>query len=171
MSGDVFLGLVTVSVLYADSKAKENLEKELQSVYGAILHRSDEVDFTFTKFYDKEFGQGIKRYFLSFKKLCNPVDYYKEKLVCIDIENKYKNNDKRSFNLDVGFVELCKFVLLSTKPSTYRIFLREGVYAQSNYYFKENSFLVWPYTYPDYKTEFAICFFNRVRDYVKSIDK
>lgn len=164
----VLPGMISVSVLANQPESWKIAETEMIQAYGPILERSAQIDFVFSKYYDQEMGQNIQRAYWVFSTYCHPADYYKEKLKCIAIEDRYRIKDSRIFNLDVGFIELDKFILLSTKPATYRIYLNEGVYAQSTYYFKDHSYHPWPWTYADYRIDIVLNFFTNMRNIYKS---
>ncbi|MEK6559455.1 MAG: DUF4416 family protein, partial [Planctomycetota bacterium] len=57
------------------NKAKTALSKN----FGGIDFQSQIFAFNYTDYYDKEFGQGLKRVFLSFKKLIQPEELSKIK--------------------------------------------------------------------------------------------
>lgn len=163
-------GMLTVSILFNNTEHQDLIEKFLISEFGPILNQSEIKYFDFTKYYDKEMGPNIQRYYLSFNFLVHPSNYYLYKLKMISFENKHRIKNQRQFNLDVGFVELDKFILLSTKPATYRIYLSDGIYAQSTYFYKDNTYQFWPWTYADYQTRLAIDFFNNVRNNRKNFN-
>lgn len=140
-------------------RAKQFLAKR----YGPIDLESPIIPFDFTDYYDEELGKGILRQYISFKTLIRPEYIGRIKRQTIRIERKFMVGNNRKVNIDPGYVGLEKMVLATTKGGTYRIYLGLGIYAQSTLYFEKKSFHPWPWTYPDYRTQTAIEFFNKVR--------
>lgn len=149
------------------SKAKQTLEK----YYGPIDLESPVIEFNFTDYYDDELGEGILRQYVSFKKLVHPEYIGKIKRHTIRLEKRFMIEENRKVNIDPGYVSLDKLVLATTKDATYRIYLGRGIYAQSTLFFQKGTFHPWQWTYPDYRTDMAIEFFNEVRGIYKSAIK
>ncbi len=137
--------------------------EELARWFGPLDRESDIFPFDFTDYYEKEMGPGILRQYVSLKELIAPGDLAAIKLTTNRIEEELSEEGRRTVNLDPGYVDLSKMVLATTKDATYRVYLREGIYAQSTYFFQDGSYRSWEWTYADYRTETAISFFNRVR--------
>jgi len=135
----------------------------LEERFGPVDSESVTFPFDFTSYYEKEMGEGILRRFLSFKNLIDPGELAAIKLETNRLEEELSERGKRTVNLDPGYLDLSKLVLATTKDATYRVYLGEGIYAQSTCYFQDGSYRPWEWTYADYRTETAIGFFNRVR--------
>ena len=60
----LFVGLIT-----NDPSLIEKIKRSLIKSFGEIDFQSDILNFDFTAYYHKEMGNGLKRKFLSFKKL------------------------------------------------------------------------------------------------------
>ncbi len=132
------------------------LEKILKN---KIDFKSDIIDFTYTDYYNKEMGDGLKRRFLSFKKLVRPEIMAKVKRLTNDIENRFRTDGKRTVNIDPGYLDMAKLVLLSTKDYSHRVYIGNGIFAEVTLYYKDKRFNFWPWTYPDYKSaEYADVF-------------
>jgi len=140
-------------------KVKPRLIKRL----GSIDLESAILIFNHTEYYKNEMGEGLKRKFFSFSKIVLPEKLERIKKFTNSIEADFSKEGKRTVNIDPGYVEAGKLVLLSTKNYTHRIYLGGGIYAESTLYFQNGTFRSWPWTYPDYKTQEYIEFFNRVR--------
>lgn len=149
--------------------------------YGPIDLESSVIPFDFTDYYDEELGKGILRQYISFKTLIRAEYIGRIKRQTIREERRFKVSGNRKVNIDPGYVALDKMVLATTKGGTYRIYLGKGlpspfskglgIYAQSTLYFEKGSFCPWPWTYPDYRTQMAVEFFNKVRAEYKSAIK
>jgi hypothetical protein len=130
-------------------KAKETLEKK----FGPLDLESDALAFDFTNYYTEEFGQDLKRRFISFKKLRYPSDLLTFKLYSLKIEHKFAVSGRRRINIDPGYLNEAKLVLSTTKDYSHRIYLGKGIYAEVTLYYQNHDFKAFPTTYPDYRTE------------------
>lgn len=121
------------------------------------------MPFTYTAYYEKELGYNLKRIFLSFNKLIGLEKIYKIKIYTNRLEEVLSVQGRRQINIDPGYLDASKLVLLSTKDYSHRIYLRNGIYAEATLVFKNKTFGPWPWTYPDYKTDTYINIFNSIR--------
>ncbi|MEK6727516.1 MAG: DUF4416 family protein [Candidatus Omnitrophota bacterium] len=141
-----------------------NLTKKLlDKHFGAIDFVSPVFDFNYTRYYEKEFGQGLRKVFVSFKKLISPEELSKIKVFSNKIERKLSKGNKRSINIDPGYIGLAKLILASTKDYCHRIYLGKGIFAEVTLVFEGKSYKPWPWTYPDYGSEEHISIFNKIR--------
>ncbi|MDP3730437.1 MAG: DUF4416 family protein [Candidatus Omnitrophota bacterium] len=140
------------------------LEKRLKN---KIDFRSGIIDFTYTDYYDKEMGRDLKRRFLSFKKLVRLERIAKTKLETNNIEKRFCVDGKRAVNIDPGYIDMAKLVLLSTKDYSHRVHAGNGIFAEVTLHYKDKRFNFWPWTYPDYKSEEYIRIFGAIRDMYK----
>lgn len=140
-------------------KAKETLVRR----FGDIDFESRDLDFNYTGYYQKELGKGLKRKFLSFKRLIPAQSLPKIKTITNKIESKLSENGLRLINIDPGYVDTAKLVLASTKNFRHRIYLDKGIYAEITLFFQNKSFRYWEWTFPDYRTLEYINIFNHIR--------
>jgi hypothetical protein len=153
--------------LLAQPSRISEVEDILQKSWGTIDRRSEVCPFVFSRYYDEELGSNLMRWFCSFEKFIGPEEIREIKIQSNQIEIENAQNGLRQWNIDPGYVDLDKVVLVSTKPASYRIYLGKGIHAQSTLYFEKKSFCPWLWTYPDYREPFAIEFFNDVRKQFK----
>jgi hypothetical protein len=149
-------------------KAKFLLEKKFKN---KVDFESSVLDFAHTDYYNEEMGINLKRKFLSFKKEAPLKNIEKAKLISNKIEKKFYANNKRSINIDPGYIDFSKLVLFSTKDYSHRIHLGGGIFAEVTLYFKDGTFNAWPWTYPDYRTGEYISIFNSIRELYKNETK
>ncbi|MBI3991546.1 MAG: DUF4416 family protein [Candidatus Omnitrophica bacterium] len=149
------------------SKVKELLEEK----FGAIDFESSIMDFNYTAYYETEMGNNLKRSFISFKGLIPPEDISSIKLFTNKLESDFAIDASRKINLDPGYLTLDKFVLATTKNYQHRIYLRDGIYAEMTLRYKKRSFEPWEWTYPDYRTEEYIKYFNEAREIYRQQSK
>lgn len=140
-------------------KARGILEKK----FGKIDLESPILQFTHTNYYEPEFGNDLKRKFISFKKLIHPQSLPRIKIITNAIENKLSKAGLRLINIDPGYLDMAKLILASTKDYKHRIYLDKGIYAEVTLFYQDKSFTPCEWTYPDYKCSDYIAIFNQIR--------
>ena len=73
----------------------------------------------------------------------------------------------RDRNLDPGYLDLHKVVLLSGKEGPQKIYLGGGIWADLNLIRKAGRFKALPWTFPDLRESRYHPFFERVRENLK----
>lgn len=154
-----------VGFIYHQEKYPLAAQKILIKHFGPVDFTSRPLAFGYTDYYQKEFGADLKKSFICFKKLINPVAIAKVKHLCNRIEEKLSGGATgRLINIDPGYLTLAKFVLATTKDYSHRIYLNRGIYAEITLSYKKNSFCSLPWTYPDYGSAEYIAIFNQIRE-------
>jgi len=160
------------AVCYPNKQAIESATELLIHNFGCIGQSSLSYKFTYTDYYRMEMGQGLQKVFYSFTNLIDPVSIVDAKLITNDIEIQLSHTGRRTVNLDPGYIEAAKLVLATTKNFGHRIYLGKGIYGDVQLYFKKGGFHTNDWTYPDYKTEQSIEFFEKVRrEYLSFLQK
>jgi hypothetical protein len=147
------------------SKEKEKINKAksiLQKKFGPIDYESRNLSLV-TSYYEDELGPDLIRRFYSFKKLINRDKIAEIKLLTNRLENKFRIKNKRSINIDPGYISLGKFILATTKNQQQRIYVKKGIFAECALRYKDKSYTIWPWTYPDYATKEYIDELNNIR--------
>jgi hypothetical protein len=150
-------------LLGASDVLLEQAAAALCNRYGPIDSASVPVDWTVSPYYRDEMGPGIRRQFLSFKRLIAADELTAVKLGTNDLEASWRTASGRQVNVDPGYIAATKLVLASTKDAAHRIYLGRGIYAEVTLLFSNGTFQPHPYTYPDYAAREAVAFFNGVR--------
>jgi len=156
-----------VGFIFKDNLVFTKTQTALIKRFGKIDFKSQILEFSYTNYYEKEFGINLKRQFVSFAKLINPENLASIKTIANAIELKLAKKGKRTINIDPGYLQLSKLVLATTKDFCHRIYLNKGIYAEITLSYRGNTFKPCEYTYPDYKTAEYIKIFNRIRDIYK----
>lgn len=125
----------------------------LEDEFGTIDYISEEIPFSFTRYYDQEMGTPIFRRFYAFKQPVTPDSLSAVKRRSNDLESKWAVGDKRRVNLDPGLLSLGRLVLASTKGPGHRIALADGIYAEVTLYYRAKRFQTLPWTYPDFRSD------------------
>jgi hypothetical protein len=121
--------------------------------YGEFDFESQAIPFDFTDYYCQEMGGNLKKRFVSFKKLFKHTDFVAIKHYCIKVEKMCAPCAKRKINIDPGYLNDAKLVLLTTKNFFHRIYLGKGIYAEVTLYYSKKKINYLPWTYPDYRTQ------------------
>jgi len=155
------------SIFALDEEYITGAIQDLSDLFGPIDWISELIPFNRTKYYEREMGWPLIRRFISFEMLVDPGDIADIKLKTNRLETKYSIDNKRCVNIDPGYVALERLVLATGKNYTHRIYLKDGIYADLTLIFQKGSFSPLPWTYPDYKEEKIIQWFNKVREKYK----
>ena len=140
------------------------IEETLSKKFGSIDSSSEILNFNQTQYYQKEFGDNLKRKFISFNKLISPDKLWKIKTITNKLEEKFSKENKRQINLDPGYITQANLILASTKEYSHRIYIKNGIYQEVTLIFKDKTFHPLPWTYPDYQTKEYIDVFIKMRD-------
>ena len=144
----------------------EKAEDHLKDLYGPVDLISPIINFTFTDYYEKEMGEGLKKKFLSFQELFPPENLSEIKIRTNALEEDLKQEYKtpqRIVNLDPGYLSAASLIMATAKDFAHRIPLQHGIYAHLEFLFGKNEIRTLAWTYPDYKTEDYQNFFLAVR--------
>jgi hypothetical protein len=134
----------------------------LSDSFGPIDYASRPIPFAFTHYYDEELGAPLVRRFVAFERLVDPQALARIKLATNALEEELGSRPAaggarlagpRSINLDPGLLSLSRFVLASTKDSSHRIPLADGIFAEITLQYQRPTFRPLPWTYPDYRSE------------------
>jgi hypothetical protein len=142
----------------------EMVFEELEDLNSTIDLMSEVFDFNkFTSYYEAEMGSLLHKKFISFLELIKPEKLPGIKVQTINIEQKFLIKQNRQINIDPGYITQAKLILATTKNYSHRIYLGEGIFGDLHMHFSNKSFQPQSWTYPDYKNEQNILFFNSVR--------
>jgi hypothetical protein len=150
---DVEKTLLFSGVLYSSQEYYLKAYSELQEVFGEIVMESPPSAWDFSDYYSDEMGSPIFRRFLFFREPFMPDKLADAKLKTIELESGFSINEKRQVNLDPGYLTPAKIVLASTKDYSHRIYLRDGIYAETTLIFKGKRFMPHIHTYTDFRDE------------------
>lgn len=150
--------------IFKDESILAETEKRLIKKFGKFDFESRILEFTYTDYYEKEFGKNLKRKFISFDDLIAPDKLASIKTLTNRIESKLSAGNNRRINIDPGYIELSKLVIATTKDYSHRIYLTQGIYAEITLSYRNKSFQYRDWTYPDYKSPEYIAIFNHLRE-------
>jgi hypothetical protein len=153
-----------IGLIFRDQGIFEKTAYLLRRSYGKTDYESPSFAFDKTSYYQKEMGEALQRKFLSFGRLIFPEKLPDIKIATNALEKKLRApSGKRTINIDPGYISLSKLVLATTKSFTHRLYIRRGIFEEVTLFFKDNCFEPGRWTYPDYRSDSHIGFFNGVR--------
>ncbi len=150
----LFCGLIAHSF----GSAIEKLEEK----FGKIDTSSDVVQFDYTNYYNDEMGENLLRKWSSFEELVDEDDIGQIKRITCSIEKDFTRDEKRTVNIDPGYVNLSKVVLASTKDYSHRIYIGGDIFVEVTLIYIHGRFTPLPWTYPDYADN--VKYFEKVRN-------
>jgi hypothetical protein len=157
-----------IGMLSRETALFEKLKDVLQKIFGTVDMMSPVWPWEHTDYYEKEMGAWLKRQFVFFQDHIQPEDIVEIKLKTIEMEKGYLNeNNGRRINLDPGYLDMAKIVLVSTKDFSHRIYLGSGIYGEVTLLFSGGDYQVLPYTFPDFRTGEYCDVFKKAREIYK----
>ena len=162
-----FPGKALIGVLFQKDEIYQQFLRHLEAIEVEIELESEIYKFDSTDYYQEEMGSRLYRSFLSLKGLYPVEQSVSLKNETNSWENEWKEAGKRTLNLDPGYLDLHKVVLLSGKEGLHKIYLGGGTWADLNLIRKARRFEALPWTFPDLRESRYHSFFERVRENLK----
>ena len=78
------------------------------------------------------------------------------------VSSKNRKSGRR-VNIDPGYLDGARLVLASTKDNAHRIYLGEGIFAEVTLCRRKNTWVGFPYTFPDFRSGVYDAFLDDVR--------
>jgi hypothetical protein len=154
---------LVMPILISRERVRAPLLEELRSRFGPLDYTSVDLPFTYTHYYDEEMGTPITRFFISFKRLVDPVRLALIKVETNQLESRFSAAGRRKVNLDPGLLNLSRFVLASSKDGSHRIPLCDGVFAEVTLVYEKGGYRPLEWTYPDYRSEVTLQILGDIR--------
>lgn len=152
------------SVIYNQSADTDNLKHKLRSLFGEIDYESKQLDFVHSEYYRREMGDKLQRKFFSAKNLIKRENIVTIKHTANDIEKEHMQDDKRTVNIDPGYLAQEHLILATGKGFAHRPYLGNGVYADLTLIYTQNNFQSLDWTYPDYNENNVKEIFKHLRN-------
>ena len=159
-----------IGMLSQDAGLFQMCAERLALVFGPVDMQSEVLPWEHTDYYRDEMGTDLRRMFIFFERLIDPGDLSRIKLQSIRLEDELSrittSGPLRSVNLDPGYITEAKVVLATTKDFPHRIYIGEGIYAESTLHYSKSggSYIVVDHTYPDFRSQYCRDLFNKARE-------
>ncbi|MBF0252926.1 MAG: DUF4416 family protein [Candidatus Omnitrophica bacterium] len=158
---------IITSFIYQNEEHCFKAEQALQKSFGPMEDKKQIFSFDFTDYYNKEFGEPLKRKLVAFKGTKSIENIHQAKIISGEVEKSLSIDGKRTVNIDPGYLTEAKMVLLTTKDFMHRIYLKDGIFAEATLHFQKDTYKPWPWTYPDYASCGHIAYFNDIRSILR----
>ena len=145
---EIYVKLI-IGAIYSDVQFLDSAKRQMANLNLFIKNQSKEFPFDLTEYYKSEMGPNLKRCFLSIKGLQKLEYSFKWKLKMVQIENQLRQLGKRRINLDPGYIDYHRVVLLSKKEGPQKIYIRKGVWGDLVLLNVKGGFKHLPWTFPD----------------------
>jgi len=143
---------VFAGILYNDMAICERAQTELEKSLGAVDYVSPPKPFDFTSYYEKEMGPGLSRIFYSFERLVCPDELIEIKYRTNTLEEELSGGKRRSINIDPGYMDYQKVVLVSAKSGGQKIYMGRGIYGDLTLLYEKGGFQPLPWSFPDFRS-------------------
>jgi len=155
--------ILFAGILYSSEEKCAQAVDMLEAEFGEIVAQSPVYNWEHTDYYKDELGDNIKRRFFIFRKPIDPSELSNIKIRTNAMEQELCIDDKRTVNIDPGYMTPAKIVLASTKDYSHRIYLKDGIYAEVTLMYTQERLTPHTYTYRDFKNQNIITFFTASR--------
>ncbi len=155
------------SVIFNDEKNLADAKEMLRYKLGDFQEETTHIIFSQTDYYNAEMGDKLSRIFILFEPLLERDKLSDIKLETNGIEDRLSVKDRRTVNIDPGYISLENVILATTKGYAHRIYIGKGIYGDLTLTFHAGTFRALEWTYPDYGSEHIVSLLNRWRDVLK----
>jgi hypothetical protein len=138
------------SLFSGDGRLLGDAVQALSERFGKADFISAPAPFTYTDYYEKEFGGSLLRRFVAFERLIRPDSLPDVKVWTNALEWRLSADGRRRVNIDPGYLAKAHLILATGKGYTHRPYLRDGIYADLTLLYRDRKFHPLPWTYPDY---------------------
>jgi hypothetical protein len=172
-----------VAVLANPAVDSARVRAVLEAEFGPVDEAAGPWPHEFTDYYRQQMGGGLLRSFYAFERLIDPAAPAEIKLRTNELERTFAGwaggaalrtgetgsaagravAPARPVNLDPGYVDDAKVVLVSLKDFSHRVYLGRGVYGEVTLSYEGGQWRDREFTFPDYRTAEYKDFFSRVR--------
>ena len=163
-----------MSIMYSSMDALAEGVKMLEKKFGRVQYETLEIACCDAEEYREEMGEDLLRRFYSFDGLVPRDSLPDLKAACYKIEPRFSDTVDgyhfRTINIDPGILTPSALVMASHKEYNHRIYLCDGVWGEMALIFAHGKFCRLPWTNPDFCSDEAVDFFERVRSTFEIIE-
>jgi Domain of unknown function (DUF4416) len=161
-------GRLVVSVIHSSLDALADALKALERRFGRVQCETTGAECSDGDFYREEMGAHLQRRFFSFERPVSRESLVEIKGICHKTEQLFADRTGddfffRTVNIDPGILTPSNLVIASHRELNHRVYMANGVYAETALIFSKGQFCRLPWTSEDYYTDESIDFFLRVR--------
>jgi hypothetical protein len=159
-----------IGIIFGNAAISSSVVERLIRIFGPADFVSDAFPWSHTEYYLNEMGPNLSRQFVFFERPVDPgmLVWAKQTTVAIERDTSVSRRGilRRRVNLDPGYLTQAKIVLATGKDFPHRLYLGEGVYAESTLRYSKDAggYLPWEHTYPDFRREDVLRWFIEARE-------
>jgi len=145
----------------------EGVLEMMEPLFGEPDIRGDWQAFSHTNYYEPEMGPDLSRCFVSFSKLMPGEAAAGFKQFTQEVEYRFAVKGRRIVNIDPGYLDSSKLVLVSGKHGGHKVALAPGAYADVLLWYNKG----WeplPWAFPDFRDRSLFSLFTRMRSSFKT---
>ena len=151
------------SLIYGEGADLNECIESMRELLGEIDYTSCDMPFDYTKYYEEEMGRGLRRVIITFRDLIRREELAGIKIFTNKLEKVFSYQDKRTINIDPGYIAQEHLILATGKGYAHRPYIGKGVYADLTLIFTKDEFRTLEWTYPDYGSEDMRELFRKLR--------
>ncbi len=137
-------------VIYGPESSINECIGSLRDGIGEIEYMSGDMPFDYTKYYEEEMGTGLRRIIITYRDLIKREEIAEIKIFTNKLEEVFSYGNKRTINIDPGYIAQEHLILATGKGYSHRPYLGKGVYADLTLIYTKDEFRTLEWTYPDY---------------------
>jgi len=141
-----------VSVIYSNPEDLHTATSAIRESIGDTDSQSEPFPFDFTDYYASEMGSPLFRVFLPLVRMGPADGIVPIKKICLELETRFSRSNRRRVNLDPGYIDVYKLVLVSEKYMGHKIYLGEGICADMVLLLGKKKVTPFRWTFPDFKS-------------------
>ena len=145
-------GKLLAGILFSSKPLFENALRQFAEKTGGVQRRSQCYLFEETNYYAVEMSATLYRQYVSFSGVISLDDSIHWKRWACLVEDSLRVNGKRQVNLDPGYLDLHKIVLLSSKAAGHKIYLGDRVWADLALFKEKGGYRHFAWTFPDLRS-------------------
>ena len=148
-----------MAIMYSNEETYNECKQQLASEYGEIEKQSAPYPFDHTSYYEEEFGTNLKKQFIIFQNPIKTNQLATIKHEITAIETLFTHNNKRTINIDPGYLTASELTLASFKPrNQVKEEIASGIFSHTVIKVIEGKPQTFPHTFKDYKDHLTFFF-------------
>jgi len=155
-----------VAILTGDVALLNDIIKALEERFGRCDYRGAWHPFDHTPYYEDEMGPNLMRAICAFEKLVPGYEAHRFKAWTAAVEERYRRDGKRVVNLDPGYVDQLKVVLVSGKVGGHKIAVAPGTWIDYLLWYNKG-WIALPWAFPDFRDGTFFSDFAKIREKFK----
>ena len=153
-------------ILTGNKDSLPEVLSSLENYFGKADIVGKWIPFDHTNYYEPEMGPNLSRCFVSFENLVEPFKSGEFKNHIKEIEENFSVNGKRMVNLDPGYLDANKVVLITGKHGGHKIALSLGIWADMLLWYNKG-WVALPWAFPDFRDGRLFPVFTKIRIHFK----